>query len=917
MNNYSNTEKSLKKWLKRKTKITLGMVVAFMIMGTGVFAEGEYTIKGDNGLEFVNQILKENETAISGTVTVNIGSECNSSSLISFMNSNNQNYTADLIIKIDELTKPGTTETSYAGLAYDEGNPKSKLTGNLKTIFTGNNNFSGTVVAVGGAHLIGNSEVVIDGGKFKLDALKYTHGIKNNNILAAGASWGGIIDGNTSLTIKNNAEVTVQGIASRGIYGGSYNGTVNGNTGVYIENSTVNSYVVKTDGTVSNLAYIYGGGSTVNGSSIVKITGSNVEGKINGAGGIVQGTSAVQILDGSEIKGDITGGNGQLGSSVEIANNNKIIGDITGGSGKAGTSVSIKNSIIDGNVTAISGNIDGDTHIYIGEGTTFEGENKRVILGNASNSSYASIYKANSGTITIDQEKFENVSLSTGLFETTGENGKASIILTDKVKEFDSDIIEKGSTSAKQTRSFDEMVLNGKTDLNGTFANIDKVKRENNFVVKAADNAIVTITDKIDKTKFTYDTNKTGKFILNKQNIVDNVTGTGTIVISSEMKDNKLITNGGLKVTDSLSNGVKIGTTITTDDLIGKDVEDALNNLNNSVVAANKNNTVEISEGKLFGKATGTGTNDGVKNIKSEIKSNTVIGIEDLATINYLSWKQEMNSLTQRMGELRDSSAEHGVWARVYGGKVENGSQYDNEYQTYQIGYDKKYIVDNGRVYLGYLVSYTDGETNYNLGHGENYSVGAGIYATWMNNNGHYVDVLYKVSRLNNKFDVNGSNGLNSKGKYDTYGISLSTEYGKRFDITDKWFAEPSVGMHLGRLGDETYITNSGIEVEQDSIYTAEGRIGTTIGYKFNDKGNVYARTHIVKEFAGDVDAEYNTGVANLKTSEDMGDTWFEFGVGANYRFTENMNVYVDVQKTEEATVDNKWQGNLGFRYEF
>ena len=29
-------------------------------------------------------------------------------------------------------------------------------------------------------------------------------------------------------------------------------------------------------------------------------------------------------------------------------------------------------------------------------------------------------------------------------------------------------------------------------------------------------------------------------------------------------------------------------------------------------------------------------------------------------------------------------------------------------------------------------------------------------------------------------------------------------------------FAEPSIGMHLGRLGDETYTTNSGIEVEQD-----------------------------------------------------------------------------------------------------
>ncbi len=29
------------------------------------------------------------------------------------------------------------------------------------------------------------------------------------------------------------------------------------------------------------------------------------------------------------------------------------------------------------------------------------------------------------------------------------------------------------------------------------------------------------------------------------------------------------------------------------------------------------------------------------------------------------------------------------------------------------------------------------------------------------------------------------------------------------------------------------------------------------------------------------------------------------------------MNVYADVERTEDSTVDTKWQGNLGFRYEF
>lgn len=121
-----------------------------------------------------------------------------------------------------------------------------------------------------------------------------------------------------------------------------------------------------------------------------------------------------------------------------------------------------------------------------------------------------------------------------------------------------------------------------------------------------------------------------------------------------------------------------------------------------------------------------------------------VEGMRDLATINVLSWRQEMSSLNERMGELRNSTGSNGIWARVYGGKVENDSKYDNEYQTYQVGYDKKYSVENGDLFVGALVSYTDGKTNYNLGDGENYSVGAGMYATWLNRDGQFADVVLK-----------------------------------------------------------------------------------------------------------------------------------------------------------------------------
>nr|WP_317280420.1 autotransporter outer membrane beta-barrel domain-containing protein [uncultured Fusobacterium sp.] len=336
------------------------------------------------------------------------------------------------------------------------------------------------------------------------------------------------------------------------------------------------------------------------------------------------------------------------------------------------------------------------------------------------------------------------------------------------------------------------------------------------------------------------------------------------------------------------------------------------------------NANAKIEEGLISGEHTaefvkGQGNEVVVKPNTVTTESNSMVeGMRDLATINVLSWRQEMSSLNERMGELRDSTGSNGVWARVYGGKVENGSKYDNEYQTYQVGYDKKYPVENGNLFVGALVSYTDGKTDYNLGDGENYSVGAGVYATWLNRDGQFADVVLKQSRLHNKFDVRSKNGnLSQHGDYSNWGTSLSGQYGRRFDLDDKFFVEPSVHLTFGRVSSEDYTTSAGVKVEQDTAYTLVGDVGTAVGYKFSDKGNVYARASLVKEFKGDIDTKYSYGGKSEYTSENLSDTWGEFGVGVNYRIRENVNMYVDIQRTEEATVENKWQANLGFRWEF
>ena len=760
----------------------------------------------------------------------------------------------------------------------------------------------------------GNTEIIINNGKI----VDYVVGGNNSNQF--GYSIIGIADENGKYEFNEK----------------KYNA---GSTNIVINGGDLSTAKV-IGGSFTDYAYLGQGTdrkAVVFGDTNIEINGGKIGTIIGGGEALFDYYFRSEKDNGG--KGDDTAPESKIFGNTNIVVTGGEIQEIVGG-GKASAVINDEgknylenNGGLPTNVLKANADITGNTNITILGGTV----TGNIYGGGVADGEKASAVVNGNSTITISGGEIQGKVIAGGETENAKVTGDAKIVidvdnfkaagiysgyagnsileLTENVKSFDSSLIEKQTSRAynllaqNTNRGFNEFVVRGETEITGGLNNIEKLH--------TVDDANAILVDKIENNNVNFNIEDVSKItIKTSENKVNEISGTGTLVIDSEIKNGTLETKGGIEA-GTLEETVKIGTNLTADDLVRKDVAESLENLNNAVVSQNKNNKIEISEGALFGGITGNATNDGVSDIKAEVKSNTVIGIEDLATINYLSWKQEMGSLTQRMGELRNSSAEHGVWARVYGGKVENGSRYDNEYQTYQVGYDKKYSVNNGNIFLGYLVSYTDGETNYELGNGENYSVGAGMYATWVNNNGHYVDVLYKVSCLNNKFDVNGrGNNLNSKGEYDTYGISLSGEYGKRFDLTEKWFIEPNVGMHFGRLGDETYTTNSGIEVSQDSIYTAEGRIGTSVGYKFGN-GNVYARAHAVKEFAGDIDSSYTANGVTVKESEDLSDTWLEFGVGTNYRFAENVNVYLDLEKSGDAAVDTEWQANLGFRWEF
>lgn len=289
--------------------------------------------------------------------------------------------------------------------------------------------------------------------------------------------------------------------------------------------------------------------------------------------------------------------------------------------------------------------------------------------------------------------------------------------------------------------------------------------------------------------------------------------------------------------------------------------------------------------------------------------------------LNYHTWRTENDKLLQRMGELRHNGEEaQGAWFRLRGTKIGRDGKFDfeNKYTSYELGYDTitKNTDDKIR-YQGAAVSYVDGDSSYNRGSGDNSSKAISFYNTEIGSKGHYLDVVFKVSNLENDFKVYDTKNNKITGDFNNTGVSLSAEFGRKNVLHNGWYIEPQAQFTLGYLGGDSYTTSNGIEVSQSGIKSAVGRIGFNIGKEVGSKGVVYAKANLLHEFGGAYDVTMYDGRDRVKVGDTFNDTWFEYGVGAAFAAGKNSHVYLDVERSSGSDFTKDWQWNIGARWTF
>lgn len=307
----------------------------------------------------------------------------------------------------------------------------------------------------------------------------------------------------------------------------------------------------------------------------------------------------------------------------------------------------------------------------------------------------------------------------------------------------------------------------------------------------------------------------------------------------------------------------------------------------------------------------GKGTVDKNGNVTDieTIKNPDVFGTEEVGALGLISWRNELDDMNKRLGELRDSKGEHGVWIRMVRGENDYKSL-NSQYNTYQLGYDEKLSTDPHWT-LGAAFSYTDGDGGYDTGSFEMDHKTFTLYGSKLNDDGSYIDIVGKYSRLNH--DLRNTWG---DGEYDANGYSIGVEVGKRFQQGNGFWIEPQAQLTYGHVGSANY-TAGDIKVAQDGMESLIGRAGVRFG-KDLDNGNIYLRASYLYDFDGETGVTFTNAEGRERSfDQDLGGGWCEVGIGTNINLSDATHLYFDIEKTYGGDITTDWKWNAGIRYSF
>lgn len=369
-----------------------------------------------------------------------------------------------------------------------------------------------------------------------------------------------------------------------------------------------------------------------------------------------------------------------------------------------------------------------------------------------------------------------------------------------------------------------------------------------------------------------------------------------------------------LKVTESIGGNFNVSI-----DSSGKELNDSA--LDNSFIEAKGSNPDTFTGTSDIGSYNYSLYQDGddwklQRNGKLSSSANNAIM---LANVTPTIWASELSVLRNRLGELRYDSEQNGVWLKYITSRnrVNNNQvSYKQDMNGFVLGGDRKLDLTGGKLFLGSQFSYSYSSLDASDSDGQVKSYSVGMYATWLHDDGYYMDGVIKGNRFFSENNANFNQGK-SKASDATNGIGFSIEGGKHINI-DSYLIEPYIQLS-GFQGQKTnYDFDNGLRVNANSTRSFKAEVGTTLGKEFSfsngSSASPYIRLAANQEFVKNNDVTINN---TERFTNDMSGLTGKYGVGINASIVKDLNVYGEFNYAKGNKLETPYSGTLGVRYSF
>lgn len=287
-------------------------------------------------------------------------------------------------------------------------------------------------------------------------------------------------------------------------------------------------------------------------------------------------------------------------------------------------------------------------------------------------------------------------------------------------------------------------------------------------------------------------------------------------------------------------------------------------------------------------------------------------------------WRAQMDTLLKRLGELRlgengDGNGD-GAWVRGISKQFnfsENSSRaFTQNISGIEFGLDKAIQLDKAKVYLGVMA----GNANTKLNYGDNVSGKTdstmfGGYATYLADNGYYIDAVLKYSQFHNNIKYANNIGTPVKSSYKTPSIGESIEFGKRIKLENDWFIEPQFQVTTSHIQGGQYTNSNGLQVKANDVNYFDTRVGSIFGRSLTLDSGMKAQPYVKASYIDEHSDSSQVIVNGVKLNSNLPGDRLEVGLGGILQINEKSKVSLDIEYSKGKYVEEPLGLTVGYRY--